>query len=159
MTETAFQYCDVALPVPIDRLFTYELPVTLRHRVRAGCRVWAPFGSRKLTGLVLGTHDEPPKQNAREILKLLDEEPVLDSELLRLAQWIAEYYCAPIGETLKGMLPLSGEIRRRTTYSLTDVGRDVARRLSVEAPEDRPSLILKLLEERPRSAEDLRTRV
>jgi primosomal protein N' (replication factor Y) (superfamily II helicase) len=159
MTETAFQYCDVALPVPIDRLFTYELPVTLRHRVRAGCRVWAPFGSRKLTGLVLGTHDEPPKQNAREILKLLDEEPVLDSELLRLAQWIAEYYCAPIGETLKGMLPLSGEMRRSTMYSLTDAGRDVARQLSVQRTDDAASVILKLLEERPRPAENLRVKV
>ena len=159
MAETAFRYCDVALPVPIDRLFTYELPVTLRHRVRAGCRVWAPFGSRKLTGLVLGTHDEPPKQNAREILKLLDEEPVLDSELVRLAQWIAGYYCAPIGETLKGMLPLSGEMRRSTIYSLTDAGRDVARQLSVQPADDGASMVLKLLEERPRPAENLRLKV
>ena len=86
MAEAVFRYCDVALPVPIERLFTYELPVSLRNRVRPGCRVWAPFGSRKLTDVVLSTHDEPPTQNARDILRLLDEEPVLDADLLRLAQ-------------------------------------------------------------------------
>ena len=159
MAETAFQYCDVALPVPIDRVFTYEVPVTLRHRVRVGCRVWAPFGSRKLIGVVLGTHDEPPKQDAREVLKLLDEEPVLDSGLMQLARWIAKYYCAPIGETLKGMLPLTGELRRSTIYSLTDAGRDIARRLSVEPAHDRTALVFKLLDERPRYADDLRAKV
>ncbi len=155
MPEAGFRYCDVALPVPVDRLFTYEVPLASRHRVRPGCRVWAPFGPRKLTGVVLRTHDEPSTQDAREILNLLDEEPVLDADLLRLAQWIAEYYCAPIGEVMKGMLPLSGEVRRSTLYSLTDAGRHVARQLSVQPPDDAASAVLKLLEERPRSAQHL----
>lgn len=159
MAEAAFRYCDVALPIPVDRLFTYELPLTLGHRVRPGCRVWVPFGTRKLTGIVLRTHDERPTQDVREVLSLLDEEPVLDAALVRLAQWIAEYYCAPIGEVLKGMLPLSGEIRRSALYSLTDVGLDVARQLSVQPANDRASSILRLLEERPRSAEYLARQV
>jgi primosomal protein N' (replication factor Y) (superfamily II helicase) len=159
MAETDFRYCDVALPVPVDRTFTYELPLTLRHRARAGCRVWAPFGTRKLTGVVLQTHDTPPSREAREVLKLLDEEPVLDDGLLRLATWIADYYCAPIGEVLKGMLPLSGEIRRSTHYSLTDVGRDVARQLSVQPAADGPSRVLAMLQERARPAEYLAAKV
>ena len=48
-----------------------------------------------------------------------------------LARWIAEYYCAPLGEVLRGMLPLGGEVRRRKIFSLTEAGRDVARQLLV----------------------------
>ena len=70
-----------------------------------------PFGGRRLAGVILRMHNDDPDQETREALQLLDEEPVLDDELLRWA-WIAEYYCAPIGEVLKGMLPLGGEMRR-----------------------------------------------
>ena len=102
------------MPVPVDRLFTYELPLTLRHRVLAGCRVQVPFGSRTLTGVVIRTHAQPIAQEVRQVSSLRDEEPELDRELLDLAAWIAEYYCAPVGEVLKGMLPLGGETRRLT---------------------------------------------
>lgn len=159
MSETGFRYCDVAVPVPVDRLFTYDVPLPSRHQVRPGCRVWVPFGSRKLTGVVVRTHDEPSTQDPREIFRVLDEQPVLDADLLHLAHWIAEYYCAPIGEVLKGMLPLSGEVRRSTVYSLTDTGRDIARQLSVQPADDAVSAVLKLLEERPRFAQHLASKV
>src|SRR5579875_3387580 len=142
MIDEGNRYCDVALPVPLDRLFTYELPLTLRHRARTGCRVWAPFGSRNLTGVILKTHDAVPAHETRDVLKLLDEEPVLDTGLLELANWIAEYYCAPVGEVLKGMLPLAGEVRRTTQYSLTSSGRDIARQLSVQPASDAASAVL-----------------
>ena len=60
-------FCDVSLPVPLDQPFTYLLPETMRHRVRTGCRVLVPFGTRKLTGVVLRTHDDPPSAAAREV--------------------------------------------------------------------------------------------
>jgi primosomal protein N' (replication factor Y) (superfamily II helicase) len=159
MPDLEPEYCDVSLPVPLDRLFTYELPRTLRRRVRAGCRVWVPFGSRKLTGVVLRTHDARPSQDAREVLRLLDAEPVLDDELLHLGQWIAEYYCAPLGEVLKGMLPLSGEVRRSARYSLTKAGRDIARQLVVKAESDPAVRVLSVLEQQPRSAEYFVSRI
>ncbi len=160
MTASApSRFCDLALPVPLDRLFTYELPLTLRHRVQAGCRVVAPFGSRRLTGVVLRLHDETPAHDTREVLSLRDSEPVLEDSLLELGRWIAEYYCAPIGEVLKGMLPLSGETRRSTHYALTDSGRDVARQLLTKAHGDPAGQVLALLESRSRSTEYLATKV
>ena len=153
------RYCDIALPVPIDRLFTYELPLTMRHRVRAGCRVLVPFAARRLTGVVVELHGEARGHETREALKLVDEEPVLDGELLNLGHWIAEYYCAPIGEVLKGMLPLSGETRRGTRYSLTEGGRDVARQLIIRPETDSALQVLGMLEERSRSAEYLSSKV
>ena len=95
-------YCDVSLPVPLDQPFTYALPETLRHRVQPGSRLVVPFGPRKLTGVILRCHDEPPAMATREALRLIDAEPVLDAELLALGRWIAGYYCAPLGEVLRG---------------------------------------------------------
>ena len=157
-------YCDVSLPVPLDQLFTYLLPVTLRHRVRTGCRVLVPFGTRKLTGVVLRTHDEPPSVAAREALRLLDEEPALDDELLKLGRWISNYYCAPLGETLRAMTPLAGDVRRGKVYSLTHSGRDTARQLHLSGDpnsteNDPASRILRLLDARPLSASYLAQKV
>ncbi len=149
--EPAPSLCDVSLPVPLDQLFTYSLPENLRQRAQAGCRVLVPFGKRKLSGVILRAHDEAPAGPVKPILKLLDEEPVLDTDLLKLGQWVSEYYCAPLGETLRAMTPLSGEMRRGKIYSLTASGRDVARQLHLGdvAPDDVESQILRLLDARP----------
>jgi primosomal protein N' (replication factor Y) len=100
------------LPVPLARAYTYLLPLTLRARARAGCRIVVPFGSRQLTGVILKVHNIPPGVETREALRLLDPEPVYDDELLALARWVADYYCAPLGEVLRSMAPLAGDIRR-----------------------------------------------
>src|SRR5262245_7284985 len=118
--HNSYVYCDVSVPVPLDQPFTYELPETLRHRVRPGCRVIVPFGPRKVSGVVLSCHDQPPAVAAREVLRLVDSQPVLDDHLLALGRWISGYYCAPLGEVLRGMLPLASEIRKGKVYGLTD---------------------------------------
>jgi primosomal protein N' (replication factor Y) len=147
--QIANTYCDVSLPVPLDQAFTYSLPETLRHRVQAGCRIVVPFGPRKLTGVVIAAHNDAPEQAVREALRLIDEEPVLDASLLALGRWIAGYYCAPLGEVLRSMLPLAAETRSGKIYQLTDSGRDAARQLLLEAnPDDAVAQVLALLERR-----------
>src|ERR1700684_3958504 len=146
-------YCDVRLPVPLDHAFTYRWPETLQHRVQPGCRLLVPFGPRKLTGMVLALRPDAPEGSIKEAFRLVDEEPVLDAELLSLGRWIAQYYCAPLGEVLRSMTPLSGEVRKTKLYSLTDSGRDTARQLLLGADDEDPTLqILRLLEARPLSA-------
>src|SRR3954465_11800503 len=153
MPEGSYLYCDVSLPVPLDQPFTYSLPDTLRHRVKPGSRILVPFGPRKLTGVIVRCHDDPPKVATRDALRLLDAEPVLGSELLALGRWISGYYCAPLGDVLRGMLPLASEIRRGKVYSLTDSGRAAARQLLLDAgPDDPVATILRMLEKRPLNA-------
>src|SRR5689334_10250417 len=153
MPEGAYLYCDVSLPVPLDQPFTYSLPDTLRHRVRVGSRLIVPFGTRKLTGVILRCHDDPPGVAARDALRLIDNEPVLSAELMALGRWISGYYCSPLGDVLRGMLPLSSEIRRGKIWTLTDSGRDAARQLLLDSSPDDPVLqILRMLEKRPLSA-------
>jgi primosomal protein N' (replication factor Y) len=118
-----------------------------------GCRVIVPFGPRRLTGVVLRCHDDPPEMEAREALRLIDAQPVLDDELLALGKWIGAYYCSPLGEVLRSMLPLASEIRQGKIYSLTDAGRDAARQLLLDAAaEDPVAGVLRALESRPLSA-------
>jgi primosomal protein N' (replication factor Y) (superfamily II helicase) len=147
------QFCDVSLPVPLDRPFTYSLPLTLRHRVQTGCRVIVPFGSRRLTGVVLACHNDPPDGPTKQVMQLVDAEPVLTAEMLVLGRWISGYYCAPLGEVLRSMLPLGSEIRSGKVYSLTDSGRDASHQLFEDDP---VTQILRALEHRPLSAHYLK---
>ena len=120
-------YCEVALPVPLDRLFTYavqEGQVPLR-----GARVVAPFRNEKLIGVVTGVDAAAPADvEIRFLEAVLDDEPLLSDHLLGLAEWMAQYYLAPLGEVLRGMLPLMAEVRRTVYYRITDLGRDVLAR-------------------------------
>jgi primosomal protein N' (replication factor Y) len=113
-------FCDVALPVPLDRVFTYRVGDT---EPAIGARVLVPFRNEKLAGVVVRVHDEPPPVEAKPMLAVLDEEPVLSPELMELGRWIAQYYLAPVGEVLRSMLPLTGEVRRQVLYRITDLGR------------------------------------
>jgi primosomal protein N' (replication factor Y) len=122
-------FCEVALPVPLDRTFTYLVPRGLPPL--RGARVVAPFRNEKLIGVVTSlTEAGPVDFQARPIEAVLDDEPLLSDHLLSLAEWIAQYYLAPLGEVLRGMLPLMAEVRRTVHYRITDLGRDeLARRL------------------------------
>jgi primosomal protein N' (replication factor Y) len=113
-------YCDVAVPVPLDRAFTYRVG---EQTPAIGARVLVPFRNEKLSGVVVRVHDEPPSVETKPLLSVLDADPVLSPQLLELGQWIAQYYLAPVGEVLRSMLPLMSEVRRRVLYRITDTGR------------------------------------
>ena len=153
-------FCDVSLPVPLDQPFTYALPLSLVNRVKPGARVVVPFGTRKLTGVVLALHRQSPNVKARAVEKLIDEEPIFDTALLRLAHWVASYYCAPLGEVLRSMAPTSAETSRSRVYSLTDTGRDFVRQSLYGEEDPSPQArLLRMLEVRPLSASYLKTKV
>ena len=154
------RFCEVSLPVPLDQAFTYSLPATLQHRVKPGARVLVPFGTRRMTGVVLAVHDTPPRTALKEALRLFDPEPVLNDELLALGKWISGYYCTPLGEVLRSMLPLASDIRSGKTYSLSDAGRDASRQMSIDVREgDTLNEILQLLAARPLSAAYLKKKI
>ena len=117
-------YCEVALPVPLDTTFTYRVsPEAMPLR---GARVIVPFRNEKLVGVVTEIHGKAPVEfEAKLIETVLDEEPLLSDHLLELATWMAQYYLAPLGEVLRGMLPLTAEVQRTVYYRITDEGRDV----------------------------------
>src|SRR5262249_2181642 len=114
-------FCDVALPVPLDMAFTYK--ISDREPVVGG-RVLVPFRTERLSGLVMALHDRPPSMKAKTILQVLDSEPVLDEGLMKLGQWISQYYLAPIGDVFRTMLPLAAEIKKAKLYRITEAGHE-----------------------------------
>jgi primosomal protein N' (replication factor Y) (superfamily II helicase) len=115
------EFCDVALAVPLDMVFTYRvldgaLPIV-------GGRVLVPFRQHRTTGVVVELHDREPSVATKTILGVMDSEPVLNEQLLRLGRWVADYYLAPLGEVFRTMLPLGAEFRRAAVYRITAEGR------------------------------------
>src|ERR1700685_2481539 len=148
-------FCDVALPVPLDQTFTYGVngvvPVV-------GARVLVPFSGQRLMGVVVKVHENAPEGvEAKPVQQVLDDAALLPDELMRLAAWIAQYYVAPLGEVLRGMLPLGAEVKRHFAYRIADAGRRVlyagaekgSSRRSKLSPEDqnREYAILNYLED------------
>ncbi len=115
------EFCDVALPVPLDMVFTYRVPGEARPVV--GGRVLVPFRQQRMTGIVMELHDREPAVVTKKVLAVLDAAPVLDDQLLRLGRWIADYYLAPLGEVFRTMLPLNAEFKRAISYRITDAGQ------------------------------------
>ncbi len=114
------RFVDVALPLPLDRSFSYRLPAEMPLPA-PGSRVRVPFGAGEETGFVLGSlaagqleaglRAAPAK--IKPVSELLDAEPWLDAGLLRLARWLADYYAAGLGEVLRSMLPIKAMKRPR----------------------------------------------
>lgn len=100
-------FAELLLPVPVPKLFTYRVPFDLNDSIQSGIRAIVPFGARKiLTGIVISVHETPPKEyEAKYILELLDDEPVVNEHQLKLFSWIADYYLCSDGEVLNAALP------------------------------------------------------
>src|SRR5258708_34094899 len=111
--------CNVALPVPLRTTFTYAMPEALRDAVQPGSRVFAPFRKKSLVGVVVDFAEKAPEgTKIREITKSLDSVPAITPKLMELAQWIAGYYLAPLGELFRAMLQQGTELERQRDVGL-----------------------------------------
>src|SRR5436305_3051445 len=127
---------DVAVPVPLGRPFSYEVPAALEARLLAGMRVVCEFGRRKTLGVVVGVSDREPsfdKAKLKQIAAIVDDEPVLPPELLAFLRELASYYLAPIGEVLRMALPAIERTKIRELAAEGDApanlkGRSIGRR-------------------------------
>jgi primosomal protein N' (replication factor Y) len=128
-------YCEVALPVPLRSLFTYEIPGRLAGSIFAGSRVLVPFRNRAMSGVVVNSSVRRPDpklvKNVREIVEVLDAIPALPPNLVELGRWVSGYYVAPIGEVFRAMLPPQIDLRHEREFLVTDAGR--ARRSELDA--------------------------
>jgi primosomal protein N' (replication factor Y) (superfamily II helicase) len=121
----------VALPVPLRTTFTYAVPEPMRGAVQTGSRVLVPFRKKSLVGTVVEFADAAPESTkVREVARVLDFVPALTPKLIELANWIAGYYLAPIGEVFRAMLPPLTEMKSQRQILLTASGREVSESLS-----------------------------
>ncbi|WP_455095294.1 replication restart helicase PriA [Prevotella koreensis] len=99
-------FVDVILPVPLEGLFTYGLPEQWVGRVSMGVRVLVPLGkSKHYIAMAVKVHQTEPEMKWKPIEQVLDEQPVVREQQMKLWQWISEYYMSPIGDVFKAAMP------------------------------------------------------
>jgi len=99
-------FAEILLPLALPGTLTYRLPEGLYPGAAPGQRVMVGLGKNKvLAGLIREIHDRAPGREARDILKIVDEKPILDPRQFGLWDWIAEYYLCTPGEVMKAALP------------------------------------------------------
>ena len=96
---------EVAVPLPMEKTFHYLVPAALVQQVQPGKRVFVPFGGRKLTGYVLAFAQTSDAVKLKEIISVLDDDPLWTGNELEFFRWVASYYLHPLGEVLKTALP------------------------------------------------------
>ncbi len=140
---------DIALPVPVDTLFTYLVPDELEHTIAPGSRVLVPFGGKTMSGIVVDFSKERPQQALKAVLDILDPIPMFSKELLELCRWMSKYYIVPLGEVLRAAAPqgLSLESKRTVTL-LAEIDDDLIR--SMHTLSRRKAEILRTLRRTPK---------
>ena len=106
----------------IDRPYSYLVPAELEQRLQPGMRVIVPFGSgnRRCDGIVLAVSARTDERKLKPILTLLDDEPVLDAEGIRLALWIRDQYFCTVYEAVRIMLPAGLWYSLQDTWHICD---------------------------------------
>jgi primosomal protein N' (replication factor Y) len=109
-------FANIILPVPLPRLFTYQIPEKWINEVSIGIRVVVPFGNKKYySGIVYSIHDNKPEEyETKDILSVLDQHPIVNELQLNFWHWIAQYYMCTLGEVYKAALPSGLKLESET---------------------------------------------
>ncbi len=137
-------FADVILPLPLQNLFTYEVPEKFRDCTLLYKRVTVSFGKKKLySAIVVRLHGEKPTAyQTKEILEVLDDGPIITEEQYSFWKWISSYYLCSIGEVQKAALPSGLKLESETKVFINPQFEDYA---SVSPKEE---LVLQFIESR-----------
>jgi len=102
------KYAEIGLDLPIDKTFYYRIPSYMADGIEIGKRVWVPFGKRRMVGYIVGVSESEPwpiPKVIKDIEKIIDEEPIISGDLIKLTKWIRDYYCTSWGSALAATIP------------------------------------------------------
>jgi len=122
----------IAVPVPLYSLFDYLIPPELGIQPAQGCRVMVQFGRKQLVGLVMSVEHESafPLSKLKPLIDVIDNEPVLSGDLIKLLKWSASYYHHPLGDVIFSALPkrlregAPAELKSEDHWLLTKAGHN-----------------------------------
>lgn len=118
----AVVYAEVIIPAALPKNYTWSVPPHLLEMAKPGCRVEVNLGkSKKYAGIVKALHQEKPEFfETKDILNVLDAEPVVYEEQLKLWEWIASYYMCSEGEVMAAALPAHFKLSSETILVYND---------------------------------------
>ena len=103
---------DIILPLAIADVYTYNIPDTLlpianRQSPITGRRVLVPLGKKSVIGIIYRRHEGElaPNIKVRDIIQVIDEQPIVTEKQLQLWEWLAQYYMCTLGEVMAAALP------------------------------------------------------
>ena len=148
-------FARVALDLPVPTEFTYSVPEALEKQLRPGQRVRVPFRSATRVGYLVALEESTELEKTRAISSIVDKEPLVPEDLLRLGRWISGYYGCAFGVALQAMLPggvRKGRPRRRVVVAI-ESGSELPKRakkaavlLEALGRFDQPPTVKRLLE-------------
>ncbi len=146
------KYVDVILPLPLANTFTYSVPDEWAEQVRVGMRVVVPFGKKKIyTAVVYLVHMVVPTvYEARDIICLLDSEPILRRPQMKFWEWISSYYQAFLGDVYQAAVPAGLKLESETrvcinpSFEADGVLSDKEEKVLMALSEGKPVTIIEL---------------
>jgi primosomal protein N' (replication factor Y) (superfamily II helicase) len=114
-------FAQVILPLSLHDAYSYRVPEKWQSAVKPGQRVVVQFGAKKFyAALVLSLSENPPQHvELKEIVQLLDEEPVVLPQNLELWKWMAGYYCCTLGDVFRAALPTGLKLESKSKIIVT----------------------------------------
>ncbi len=116
---------EIAVDAPLNHTLTYRVPSAIKKQVAAGQRVLVPLGKRKVTGYTVSfpAKTSVPEEELRDVIEIIDPEPLFNEKQLDLFKWAARYYFAPLSEVMKSSMPAGINVASKKTARLTEAGR------------------------------------
>src|SRR5213592_3227915 len=149
--EAVPQYAQVAVPVHLNKTFTYRLPAAMQRAARVGSRVMIQFGAKPTTGYIVALSSRLREGTSlieseiKDVQELLDVEPPLTTEVLEITRWVADYYAAPWGEVMRAALPAGVNATVEQMVSITTGGREALSDFEISSPANVRTSALRLL--------------
>ena len=106
-TPIITDWVEVILPLAIPKTYTYSVPKKLAGKIQIGCRAEVVFGkNKKYAGIIKSISNEKPPYETKDIISVIDDEPVIYAKQLQFWKWISEYYMCSEGEVMAAALPV-----------------------------------------------------
>jgi len=97
----------------IDKTFTYLVPSQFEDKIKVGIRVLVPFSKKEVEGIVLKIHNESIEYKCKNIIDVIDEEPILTSEMLSLGKYVSKKTMCTLISAYQAMLPKALKVGSR----------------------------------------------
>ncbi len=115
-------FAEILLPLPIPGTYTYRVPFELNQKAKVGQRAVVQFGATKImSGLIISLTEEVPDCNSvKYLLDILDDDPVVNENQLKLWRWISSYYLCYLGDVMQVALPSALKLSSESKIMLSD---------------------------------------
>ena len=120
--ERVTLFAEILLPLPIPGTYTYRIPFELNQKARVGQRAVVQFGKTKImSGLIISLTEEVPDcTSIKYLLDILDDDPVVNENQLKLWRWISSYYLCYLGDVMQVALPSALKLSSESKIMLSE---------------------------------------